>query len=232
MATSESRVRFEKGFRDIDHLIDIHKSLGVLETFDEDDEVEEELDYSDHKYVVLKSSIVLMVSHWEAYVEDICGEAIDFIVRNSPSSEKLPKSLKKQIANEIKEDRNEIKAWELAGENWRDVVKKRLSEYQEQRNWKFNSPKSQPVISFFDKYLGIEDISKRWRHKDLSADECRKKLDEIVEVRGAIAHRGHPPKEVTLELAEDYSSFLKMLISRTGGGVNATVKSICGSGLY
>ena len=229
MPTSESRARFEKNFQDIDQLIDIYKSLLFLE---EDEDDEEESDFSSHKSVVLRSSIVLMVSHWEAYVEDICSEAIDYIVENASSSDGLPKSLRQQISKEVKEDKNELRVWDLAGEKWRDVIKERLSDYHLQRNRKFNNPKSNPVITFFNTYLGIEDISKKWRYKDLTPDGCKRMLDEIVEVRGAIAHRGHPTKELTVELATEYSEFLKSLISYTGGSVNAITRKICGSGLY
>jgi hypothetical protein len=199
---------------------------------DWDDDEEEEYDFTTHKDVVIKSSIVLMVSHWEAYVEDICSEAIDHIVVNVESSDKLPKDLKKVIAKEIVNNENELKVWDLSDEKWRKVISDRLNEYHNQRNWKFNSPKSQQVINFFKEYLGIVDISKNWAYKKLSTKECKEMLNEIVEVRGAIAHRGHSPKKITLKLAKDYSGFLKKIISKTGGSVNTHVKKICGSGLF
>ena len=44
-----------------------------------------------------------MVSHWEAYIEDITSEAIAHIVNKTKDSSTLPKELKKQIATGIKE---------------------------------------------------------------------------------------------------------------------------------
>lgn len=229
MARSKSRESFDQNFSDIDCLIDLHETLLEMEGEDDDGEI---WDFSSHKSVVIKSSIVLMVSHWEAYVEDICSEAIKHIVENAESSEPLPKELKKRISKEISKDNNELKMWDLSGDSWRSLLSSRLSDYQEQRNWKFNSPKSQQVVNFFCEYLGVKDISTKWKYKDYSPKDCKEKLDEIVEVRGAIAHRGLPPKDINFDLAKEYSDFLKSMISKTGGAVNAHVKRICETGLF
>ena len=229
MATSQSRKHFEKSFYDIDCLIDLYNTLIDMEGDDGDGDV---WDFKDHKTVVLKSSIVLMVSHWEAYVEDICSEAIEHIVASAENSDKLPKDLKKQIAKEIRSNQNELKMWDLSGKGWKEIISQRINEYHDQRNWKFNSPKSQQVINFYNEYLGIKDISKNWSYENLTVSECKDKLNEIVEVRGAIAHRGHPPKTINLKLTKEYSAFLKSIIGKTGGSVNSHVKKICGTGLF
>lgn len=228
MGTSKSRKKFEENFSDIDSLIDLHETLVHME---KDDELAIS-DFSDHKYAIVKSSIVLMISHWEAYVEDICSEAIECIVENIDASDELPKELKKKIALEIKEDKNELRVWDLAEGKWKKLLISRLEEYQTQRNWSFNSPKSNQVVEFFNRHLGIVDVSKNWKHNELTPKECKNKLNEIVEVRGAIAHRGHPPRKITIKLAKEYSSFLKAIIAKTGGAVNTHVKNICGFGLF
>lgn len=229
MPSSESRKLFESNFTEIDHLIDIHEALVSLEREDDDGEI---CDFTDQKSVLIKSSIVLMVSYWETYVEDICSEAIKHMVTNLNDSNKLPKELKQQISKEILSNKNELKMWELCGDNWKTILSNRLNDYSNRRNWKFNSPKSNQVVNFFKEYLGIADISKKWVHKKLTSKECMVKLDEIVEVRGTIAHRGHPPRKITLTLAKNYANFLKSIISKTGGSVNAHVKKTCGSGLF
>src|SRR5437867_8740204 len=52
--------------------------------------------------VLFRSAVVLMVSHWEAYIEDICSEALDHLIQYTTDPAKLPKEIKKQVADEIK----------------------------------------------------------------------------------------------------------------------------------
>ncbi|MCF7855903.1 MAG: hypothetical protein K9N51_13980 [Candidatus Pacebacteria bacterium] len=229
MPVSNARRDFERNFADVDRLVDLHDTLVSIEEPEPD---ETPPDFSEHKEVVLKSAIVLMVSFWEAYVEDICAEAIEHLVASMPTSEALPKELKKQIATEIAADKNELRMWDLADAKWKEFVHARLSQYCDQRNWKFNSPKAEPTAVFLRRHLGIEDVTKSWTFEKLDSQHCRRKLDEIVEVRGAIAHRGKAPKKITLDLAKAYADFLKRIISKTGGVVNAHVKRICGTGIF
>ncbi len=63
MPSSESRKHFEDNFTEIDHLIDIQEALVSLDGEDDDGEI---CDFTDQRSVLIKSSIVLMVSHWEA----------------------------------------------------------------------------------------------------------------------------------------------------------------------
>lgn len=230
MKSSKSRASFEANFLDIARLIDLHETMVELEK--PLDEKDDPSDFTGHKCVVLNSAIVLMVSHWEAYVEDICAEALSHIVNNIQSSDNLPKELKKRIALELRESKNELQVWDISDGKWKYLLKSRLDVYKEQRNRKFNSAKSELVKQFFHQYLGIKDVTKNWSYEKLTPTECCKLLDEIVEVRGAIAHRGKPPKEITLTRTKEYSAFLKKIIAKTGGTVNTCVKNICNTGLF
>ncbi len=63
MPSSESHKHFDDNFTEIDHVIDIQEALVSLDGEDDDGEI---CDFTDHRSVLIKSSIVLMVSHWEA----------------------------------------------------------------------------------------------------------------------------------------------------------------------
>jgi hypothetical protein len=52
--------------------------------------------------VLFRSAVVLMVSCWEAYIEDICSDALEHLVTHATDASALPKSVKQQIAIELK----------------------------------------------------------------------------------------------------------------------------------
>ena len=70
---SKARKRFDENAGDIDLLIDLYQ--GTVELYKDDKAVVEKV-YE----VLFRSAIVLMVSHWEAYIEDICSEALEHLM--------------------------------------------------------------------------------------------------------------------------------------------------------
>lgn len=112
--------------------------------------------------VLNKSAIVLLTSYWESYCEDITEEGIEHIIKYTKSADALPKAMKKLIAKELKEDKNELAVWSLAGDSWRQLLASRLEQYKASRNWNFNTPKPAQVDELFMDGLGIDKISDAW----------------------------------------------------------------------
>ena len=94
-------------------------------------------------------------------------------------------------------------------------------------NRKLNTPKYKNIDDLFESAIGIADVSSKW---DLStkmkAERARVKLDQLVELRGEIAHRGRAKTSVKKSTVVDYLEFIKKLAARTGGTVNNHVKRI------
>ena len=97
--SSNAWKKFNENAEDVDHLIDIYKGLVTLykETGGGEPEGAE---------VLFKSAIVLMVSNWEAYIEDVTSEALEHIVRKSEDSTGIPKEIKKKIRAAILAEKN------------------------------------------------------------------------------------------------------------------------------
>ncbi len=183
--------------------------------------------------VLNKSAIVLITSYWEAYCEDIVSAGIECLVEKAPSSEKLPTSLKRLIAKELKENKHELSIWELSGEGWRKVLRDRLDILQNKRNRKLNTPKSSNIIEMFNDGIGILDISSRWRWPtQMTPERARKKLDRYVDLRNQIAHRGGALKPVTKAQVKDYFDFIQKIVNHTGGGINIHIRQITGKHLF
>ncbi|MBL9151969.1 MAG: hypothetical protein JNK37_05780 [Verrucomicrobiales bacterium] len=223
---SNARKSFDENLVDIGRLIDFHQVAELLE---------KEADPNDSpvagKDVVLRSAIVLLVTYWEAYLEDIASEAINLIVDKVIVPEKLPKDLKKAVLKDLENDTNELACWQLAGDGWKKLLHDRLPKLQEARNRSFNTPKSRQTREFISAALGIADVTKAWEFAGRTPEENAAKLDALVETRGRIAHRGKLTKKITEKGVSEATEFIKSLVSKTGGKINTEVKKIAGVSL-
>ncbi len=220
--TSQARKRFDENAGDIERLLELHEEKGGT------------LPGRRRGLEVLnKSAIILITSFWEAYCEDIAAEGLEHIVQHGTSSTALPKEIKKLVAKELKSDTNDLAVWALCGDGWKDILKNRLKNLQEQRNRRLNTPKTQNVDELFVQAVGLSSVSSSWRWaKKMTVTRAREKLDKLVTLRGEIAHRGIAAKTVTKVQVEDYFDFIKSLVSKTGGAVNAHVRTVTGKDLW
>jgi len=218
---SKARQAFDRSADDVTRLLEIHQHLGG-------DTVGRR-----HRLEVLnKSAIVLVTAIWEAYCEDITSEALDHMVRYLPEPAALPKELKKRLAKELKADANEIAVWDLAGSGWKARLQTRLAALKEERNRKFNTPKSEGIDQLFLEGIGLAGLPTAWRWKGMTQERAKKKLDNYVSMRGAIAHRGAAASSCKKAQVEDFFDHVQRLVSKTGGKVNSFVKGVTGRNLW
>jgi hypothetical protein len=213
---SKARASFDKNAKDIERLLELHESDGGKAP--------------GRRYgleVLNKSAIVLLVAFWEAYCEDIAAEALEHIVKNANDADALPLPLKKLVAKALKADQNELAIWKISDEGWRKYLADRFGEMKKERDKKLNTPKTVQIDELFASAVGIENISKSWRwKKSMTPEKAIQKLDELVTLRGAIAHRGANTTSVKKSHVIDYFEFIKLLTSRTGGAVNAHCRKV------
>ena len=170
------------------------------------------------KYSLLNGALVLLVSSWEVYCEDVCRQAAEAI-QNRPSlsfaqlEEKLRKDLIRYAGNEYngKQDPLTEKVAMLPDGGWRKLLADRLSEYVPDFNTpKFSRQRGKDLNGLFRQVLGIKVSS---AIEDLLEDAglCGR-LDAVVTLRGEIAHTGDAPAEDRLSpdiLRQHTSSFVE-----------------------
>lgn len=223
---SNAKKKFEQNIDDIEVLLEIH---GLLEDMGNDSNKPIPKNFD----VLFRSATVLLVSNWEAYIEDICSEALEFLIENISDSKNIPKEIKKQISKEIQSKaKNEIEMWELAGDGWKTYLKNRLGKLKEGRDRSFNTPKSIQTSEFIKQTLGIENIQTSWKFDGLESAKVSKKLDHLVSVRGEIAHRGVVKDKLDSKWVTDHLEFIRKLSSKTGGQINASIKKSTGKSLW
>ena len=66
----------------------------------------------------------------------------------------------------------------------------------------------------------------------MPAARAAKKLDDFVELRGEVAHRGAAAGSITKPVVLDYYNHVKRLVAKTGGRINSHVKKATGVRLF
>jgi hypothetical protein len=182
--------------------------------------------------VVNKAAVVLITAIWEAFCEDLASEALNHLVDHSKSPQNLPLELRKRIAKDLAKDPHQLAMWQLADDGWRNLLRKRQSALQEERNRKLNTPKADQIDGLFQSALGLGNISDSWTWFRMSAEQARKKLDGYVTLRGEIAHRGAAAKPVSKTTVKDYYNHVRHLAFHTGNAINLAMRDATGGRLY
>jgi RiboL-PSP-HEPN len=218
---SGARRAFDENAKDIDRLLELHTQTGG--------------DARGRRFgleVLNKSAVVLITAIWEAYCEDIAAEALEHIVNHARDANALPKEIRRMVAKELKEEKNELAIWSVADAGWRKVLSERLEKLKERRNRALNSPKTKEIDGLFLTAIGLDGASNAWSWQRMSADQARRKLDKYIELRGAIAHRGRAAENCYKNQVTDYFSHVKLLVDKTGQSVNSFVKRATGKALW
>ena len=170
------------------------------------------------KYSLLNGALVLLVSSWAVYCEDVCKQVAEKI-QNNPSltfaqlDEKLRKDLIQYAGNQFKGNQDPLleKIALLPDGGWRQVLVDRFNEYVPDFNTpKFSRQRGKDLNGLFRQVLGakisgaIEDF--------LGEEGLCGRLDAVVTLRGEIAHTGDAQAEDRLSpaiLQQHVSSFVE-----------------------
>jgi hypothetical protein len=135
--------------------------------------------------VLYKSCIVLLVACWEAYVEDLASAALEYLMAECKDHTALPPYVLDRIAS----THSGQKVWELAGDGWKKVLRDNLKSVLAKTTGALNTPKTAQVDELFLKTLGVPKLSSGWNWTGITPDQAARALDDLVMLRGSIAHR-------------------------------------------
>jgi hypothetical protein len=132
-----------------------------------------------------KSAIVLLVACWEAFVEDLAEAGLRAMVASAKDHSFLPELVLERVAAK----NPGRQAWSLAGEGWKIAVESNLKEVLARTTGALNTPRTAQVDELFLKTLGVPKLSQCWSSRGKTAHHAQKRLDDLVTLRGSIAHR-------------------------------------------
>jgi hypothetical protein len=177
-----------------------------------------------HKVEVLnKSAILFACAAFEAFVEDLAKRALDHFIRKAKAPIALPKRLRQKIAHSVRDDKNELRMWDLAGEGWRTLANDYKAVIVSKYIGPFNTPKPGNIETLFDEMIGLQGFAKHWTWYGMKADGAKKHLKKFVELRGALAHGAKPAPVVGKKDVTAHVQFLAPLSVR----MSNTVRDFC-----
>jgi hypothetical protein len=178
--------------------------------------------------VLNKSAILFACAAFEAFIENLATDAFEHIINASKDHTTLPKQILKATAALLKEDKNDIKVWELAGAGWKTVVESYKKGIVFKYIGPFNTPKPHNIEALLRELIGMPDLPASWHWGGMSAVGAQTKLKAFVELRGALAHGKKPPPKVRKQDVKSYLSFLGPLSVRSSNQVRHYCHSITG----
>lgn len=148
------------------------------------------------KYSLLNGALVLLVSSWEVYCEDVCRQAAEKIksrpnLNFSQLDETLQRDLVQYAGGQYKGNQDPLteKVAMLPDGGWRQLLADRLGEYVPDFNTpKFSRQKGKDLNGLFRQVLGIKMSNAIGGFLE-DAGLCGR-LDAVVTLRGEIAHTG------------------------------------------
>jgi hypothetical protein len=178
-----------------------------------------------HEVQVLhKSAIVLLTAAWEAFVEDLAEGALRFMINNARDHTVFPQPVLERVAS----SHNGIKAWNLAGQGWKQALRDHLKHVLARTTGTLNTPKTAQVDELFEKTIGMVGLSATWRWKGSTPAKAASKLDDMVTLRGSIAHRVLAARDVGKAEVRQAAWFVLRIGSASSNAIRQHVRSRTG----
>lgn len=171
-------------------------------------------------YGLLHGGLILLASGWETYCEDVSLEAVKKIcTKPDVQFDNLPDNVKREILKHAWPERIdnvnllETNLAKLPGEGWKSLLQERLKGYVRDFNTpKFAKAKGKNLTNLFRLYLSANVKGELERLSEIQ--DITTKIDKIITIRGAIAHKGQPNSRDRFYAAE-LEGYLDQVIKAT-----------------
>jgi hypothetical protein len=170
--------------------------------------------------IVSRSAVVMTCAYWEAFCEDLAAEALRHLADHATAAADLPPALKRSIKAGLVSEAHELAIWDLADAGWRAVLRQRADLLSSNDDRSLNTPKTSQVKEFFHRNVGIRDITTSWRWHMNPPTKTTARLDDLVRLRGAVAHRGAPSGGVLKKHATDGLELVHRLAANSAEAVS------------
>jgi hypothetical protein len=179
-----------------------------------------------HKVAVLnKAGIVLAVSCWEAFVEDLARHSFDWLLHRAETPAVFPRKVLTLASKELRLDQDAGRVWELADKGWRAVLAKHRDQVLRESVGRLNTPRAKQVDALFSDLLGISQLSSSWRWHNVANDRIKNALEDLVTRRGEIAHRVVASRSVTKKDVKDSTTLVIRLATTSSNTIRQFLMS-------
>lgn len=165
------------------------------------------------------AAVVLTYAAWEGYIEDVAVEVTEHLANNTPP-EDVPESTRKSI-----EDSGPSQ-WEYSVHpGWIGLWTRCVGLYakgsdDDKPPFGMNTANVKNVIALFQR-VGLDP----WR--DVSKED-KSGIEELVRLRGNVAHTGGTPDDFKKALAQDHLARVERVVSAIDASVEKQAKRLTG----
>lgn len=138
-----------------------------------------------HNEVLKRAGIILSITAWETYIEDTLTARFKYRIAQCKEPREMQSAFN-LVAEEwlnSKPTPPQVAKWASSG--WKQMVSNRFYADIEA----LNTPNSINIRRLTKRYLGF-DLTTRWKWPGVSSQQACQKLDDLIKLRGRLAHRG------------------------------------------
>jgi hypothetical protein len=170
---------------------------------------------------LLRSTVVLLHTAWENYIENAVLEAAQVMLDAvGADHKKLPPRLWRAL-----ESSGQKNPWSLANEGWISEADNFISN----KVARLNTPSCHNVDELVEVCLGISGVLDSCRWQNASNEYVRAQLDLFVrDVRGEIVHKGTTPGALNKTGVREWRAFLDKLVARIDGALPQQFETVYG----
>lgn len=183
--------------------------------------------YKHNVEVLNKSAIVLLVATWESYIEELALNCFEYLLNNCKNHANIPNKVLSSSCRKLRDSKNELDIWKLAGEGWRDVLLKHKEEVINKYIKSLNTPKASNIDELFESLLGMKTVSSNWAWKGMTSQKSILKLEKLIKIRGEIAHTVNTSTSVKKTTVKHYEALLNKLAMITHNRCVDYLADIC-----
>ncbi len=172
---------------------------------------------------LLRSTVVLIHTAWENYVEQVVLEAVlQLLQAVGDDHGRLPAGLRRAVADQAKAGN----PWDVAGDGWKHMVEHHVRRKID----RLNTPNSENVETLCRDFLGLPSVLDGCGWQNKTAQAVRGDLDSLVhDVRGEIVHKGRTATPLGLRGVQSWRDFVGRLVERFDAHVAAEFESAHGA---
>jgi len=178
--------------------------------------------------VVQYSAVVFLIAIWQDFLTYLIEDAFNNMVEHSTDPFQIPSKVLTLASKDLRENKNELLVWKLAGSGWKDV----LSKYFKNSIESFNTPSYNRIDILFERSIGIKDISKNWKWHGMTSEKSKIKLDQLLSIRHEISHKGRTKYLIDKKRLEEYIHFIHRLAVCTNNSVAVYFKKTTGENIF
>lgn len=182
-----------------------------------------------HKRTVM----TLTCAAWEAFVEELCAEALEHMVAHPASAKDVPEKLQEIVWQHIESvdhpkypGNTSLKPWLLADDGWQAYLKPNLKSQKTAALTELNTPNSRITKDLYERSIGLRNINSAWVSKTKTPEQLCAALNAFIGKRGDCAHGLAFTTIVKMSECRKFLALVSRLAALTDSAVAAHVNRI------